>query len=394
LVATGPGQPSTAVAPTTTAVAGSSSATPTTAPPASGDAAVAPPPIEVDDPDAGVGAAPDQPPPVLPDPTAGGSGDQAVALPADPGPPDPAPVADPPPGDGVVVAGAPSGPAPPPPPPPPPPTTLPPPPPPPPPPPEVAPATATAVAEPGRVWAVAIGIDDYPGTRHDLLAARRDAVTVVDTLLGFGVPQDHILELLDEEATVAALIGAADWLAAHAGPDDVAIFFYAGHVRKFGPGTELIVAADGGWIADWYLGDALAPLIARDTWIVIAGCYGGGFDELLTPGRILTGAAPPWALAYENDDFNRSYLVEYVFERGLRQGLAGVPTVQGAAQWAIDRMAEEAPAHLLWHTDHSVELISVDGARRGPPPDPVAPPEAPTTTAPPRRPCRIPGLLC
>jgi hypothetical protein len=241
---------------------------------------------------------------------------------------------------------------------------------------------------------VAIGIDDYVGTRHDLLAARRDAITVVDSLLGFGVPQDQIVELLDGEATVAGVVGAADWLAAHAGPDDVAIFFYAGHVRQFGAGTELIVTADGGWVADWFLGQALAPMAAREAWMVIAGCFGGGFDELLAPGRILTGAASPHDLAYENDTFNRSYLVEYVFERGLRQGAAGAPTVQGAVRWAMERLAEEDPAHQLWNVDRADDLISVDGARRGPAPDPAAPPEAPTTTAPPRRPCLIPGLLC
>jgi len=49
----------------------------------------------------------------------------------------------------------------------------------------------------------------------------------------------------------------------------------------------------------------------------MAACYGGGFTELMAPGRILTAAADANSLAYENESFGRSYLDEYLIHQAL-----------------------------------------------------------------------------
>jgi hypothetical protein len=341
------------------------------------------PPIAVPDPDAGLGeAAPEVealPPPV---------GD--ASLPPDPATDAPAAVAGP--GGTSTIAGPdpdpePAAAAPPEPPtppvtePPPPPTTL----------PEVD--DAVAAADPERLWVVSIGIDDYPGERFDLSAADDDAIAVTDAFANLGVPADHMYELLNGAATVEGVLGAVDWLVEHAGADDTAVFFYAGHVREVGHDTEVLVTSEGGWIADWFLASRFDDLASDDAWFAIAGCYGGGFIELLGPGRILTAAAPDGELAYESSALGRSYMVEYLFGRAIAQR-AVVPTVQAAVAWANERLAADHPEHTLWHQDEAGHVVSLDGADRrswpidGAPPPPPPPP----TTAPPRR-CLL-GILC
>jgi hypothetical protein len=274
----------------------------------------------------------------------------------------------------------------------------------------VGPSSSSSVAlaaHPERLWVVSIGIDDYPGDRHDLRAADDDAVAVSDTFTNLGVPADHVYEILNGSATVDGILAAADWLVAHAGPADTAVFFYAGHVRQIGPGTEAIVAADGRWVSDWYLASRFVGLRSADAWFAIAGCFGGGFTELLAPGRILTGASPAGQLAYENAAFGRSYMVEYLFVRAINGRGADELTVQAAVEWANDRLAEENPDRMLFQEDDAGHAVSLDGTdRRSAPPGgnapptplgastPAQPPSAtpPPTTAPARQ-CLL-GLLC
>lgn len=353
LVATGPGPITTA----TTAAPAAAPATPLPAPAPVPEAPpapepepatpefVEPPPIDVVDPSAGVG------PPA--EALSEARLDVVVAPPPAPAPPPP-PVLLPP----LPVSAPGPGPA---------------------------PALAT---HPERIWAVVVGIDDYLGDRYDLAAAAADARTVVAGLAGLGVPGNQILELIDTRATVASVIEAVDWLVANAGPEDTVVFFYAGHLRDLGGGTEVLVTAEGAWVADWFLADRFAPLRARDAWLVIAGCYGGGFDELLAPGRILTAAAPAGALAYESTNYGRSFMVEFLVERALVRGLATEPTVQSLVAWTMAALAAEHPEHQLWHEDWAGHTVSLDGARRdepGPPPPPPAPP--------PTQPCLL-GILC
>ena len=234
-----------------------------------------------------------------------------------------------------------------------------------------------------HVWAVVVGINDYPGTSSDLRAATNDASDLVAALLRFGVPTDQVRPVYDRAASIDGVLEAIQWLVDNAGPDDTAVFLYAGHVRDLGRGTEAIVTADAGWITDWFLADQLDGLRSRDAWFVIAGCYGGGFDELLGPGRVLTAAAGPGELAYENDNYGRSYLAEFVLRRGLVQGAAGEPTVQAAVAFGAAQLEQRHPDRQIWNVDQAGHIISLDGVRRDQPVEPAPPPPEPPAPTPP-----------
>ncbi len=192
----------------------------------------------------------------------------------------------------------------------------------------------------GQVYALVIGIDDYPGSRADLGAAVADADTVDTALDGFGVPPGNRVVLRDGQARRADVVAAIQSLVQQGGPGSTLVLSYAGHVRKLGPGTEALVLADGGMISDAELAALLAPATTQRMWLLLATCYAGGFTELLAPGRVLTGAADANNLAYESRQLNASYLIHYLVREGWLQGAAG-PSVQDAYSYADASLADQ-----------------------------------------------------
>lgn len=227
----------------------------------------------------------------------------------------------------------------------------------------------------GGTWAVVIGINNYPGSGHDLRAAVADADATDHALQQAGVPADHRLVLRNGQATASAITTATEWLVAHASKDATAVFFYAGHARYVSASTQVIVGADGRTVSDAALADHLRGLRARRTWITIAACYGGGFTELLAPGRVLTAAAPAGKVAYETSALNHSYLVEYMIQRGMIEGQGGA-TVQSAFSYAKAAIARDYPNR------QPVEFeSSADGLVLGPQAGVVRPATAQPSTA-------------
>jgi hypothetical protein len=253
---------------------------------------------------------------------------------------------------------------------------------------------ATAALQPqdgtkGQVWAVVIGINDYPGDSNDLRSAVADADDMVAALHRYGVDGDHILLAEEGDATGRGILETLDWLDQQAAPEDTAVFFYAGHARKLDQTTEAVVGSDGRVVPDWMMAQHLAGLRAHDAWIVMASCYGGGFTELLQPGRVLTAAAGANDLAYESQTFGRSYLGEYLVRRGmLLDGSAG-PTAQQAFDYAQAALQQEHPDRVLTEIDESTAPVSLDGQHRDrvPPPPQPPPTSAPPTSAPPPKSC-------
>jgi hypothetical protein len=231
------------------------------------------------------------------------------------------------------------------------------------------------------VWAVVIGIDDYPGRSADLEYAVADADAIDQALAGFGVSGDRRLVLRDGQATRARVLDAMAWLVDRAGPEATAVVFFAGHVRDLGRGTQAMITAEGATITDSELAVRLGALSARHTWIVMAACYGGGFTEVLAPGRVLTAAADARSLAYENRDIGGSYLVHHMVREGWLQGLAG-PSVQEAFAYADGALAASRPDRRGVQYDSAGEPVRfgptpVRAASSAPAPSPAPPPSDP-----------------
>ena len=261
--------------------------------------------------------------------------------------------------------------------------------PPPPPPAQLPPSRYDSRTAVGGTWALVIGVNDYPGVRYDLRSAVNDANDVNEALTRLGVTSDRRMVLRDRQASADTIRAALDWLTAHAGPGSTIVLFFAGHVQRIEPGREALVGSDGGIVPDTEVAAMLDRSPAERAWITIAGCYGGGFDEVVRPGRILTAAAPSDRVAYENDGFRRSYLVEYMVRRAILT--KGISTVEGAFAWASAELERDYPERL------PVQLDAVGGeldlrvgprpASEGSPPSSPPPSSPPPSTPPPEDGC-------
>ncbi len=227
---------------------------------------------------------------------------------------------------------------------------------------ELAASQYSGVTPTGGTWALLIGINDYPGTEHDLKSAVADVNDVDAALASFGITADRRMVLRDGQASAGVVRAAFDWLTSHSGPDATMVVFYAGHVQKLGRTTEALVGSDGNAVTDGEVAALLDRSPARRAWITIAGCYGGGFDEVVKPGRILTAAAPADRLAYENTGFGRSYLVEYMVRRGMLG--RGISSVEAAYAFATQELRRDFPDRLPVQDDQR-DLVSSTSGYRG-----------------------------
>ena len=194
-----------------------------------------------------------------------------------------------------------------------------------------------------------VGIDEYAGSTPDLRAAVADADAMVTALDRLGVDTAHRSVHLDADATAAGVRAGVQWLVDRAGPEDTAVFFYAGHVR-LQRGEQVVLGSDNGTVGDNELASMLAPLRAKQTWIVMAACYGAGFTELLAPNRILTAASPADEQAFENTDLGASYLAHYLVKGALIEGNAD-SSVQAAFAWSQARIGASFPNRLMVQDD-------------------------------------------
>lgn len=249
---------------------------------------------------------------------------------------------------------------------------------PPPPPRQLAPSRYDSSTATSGTWALIIGVNDYPGAQYDLRSAVNDANEMNEALAKLGVSSGRRMVLRDGQATAATIRAALDWLTAHAGPGSTIVLFFAGHVQRVERGHVAIVGSDGGLVPDTEVAALLDRSPAERAWIAIAACYGGGFDEVVRPGRILTAAAPADRVAYENEGFGRSYLVEYMVRRAIL-GKA-ISTVEGAFSWAVAELQRDYPDRL------PVQQDALDGdfeLRLDPPPPSDPPPSDPPPSDPP-----------
>jgi hypothetical protein len=145
-----------------------------------------------------------------------------------------------------------------------------------------------------RVYAVMVGISDYPGSGNDLPLTAEDARKLQQALARQGNLASESVTLIDAQATRAGLRSAFQRVAAAAGPDDLFLFFYSGHgnqVRSQVSGTEpdgkdeTIEMVDGA-ITDDELNGMFQQVRAQTALLILDSCFSGGFarDVVSRPG--------------------------------------------------------------------------------------------------------------
>lgn len=176
---------------------------------------------------------------------------------------------------------------------------------------------STVVAH-AKVYLVAVGISDYPGTLNDLKLPTNDAKTIT-SIYSKNVELQYC-RLLDSEATTAKIVAAMNKVYANAGVNDQVVFFFSGH------------GYDGGFMAydgrlDYSkIQKAMAKSKCKNKMIFADACYAGsmrGQRKTTAGGKrkkmnvMLFLSSRDNEVSRENSRMTNGYFTTYL-QKGLR----------------------------------------------------------------------------
>ncbi len=187
----------------------------------------------------------------------------------------------------------------------------------------------------GARYAIIIGISDYAGSINDLDYCDDDAFEFKAALIadGWKTPKDHIILLIDGDATRTAILNAIDAVAGAAGVYDEVVFFYSGH----GSISNFDVDSDGekrdeciipyectvaNYIWDGDLEAKFSGCASQRMMFFFDSCYAGGMIDLAGPGRLLCMACGENQLSLESSTWQNGQFTYYFVDLGMKQGFA------------------------------------------------------------------------
>lgn len=191
-------------------------------------------------------------------------------------------------------------------------------------------------------WAVIVGVNRYQRAGNTL-GSVADAMVLRDELLARGWRSDHVLVLLNEQATGAMVREALGWLARSTDERSTVVFSMSGHIRHQG-GVSALWPTDSDYIWADELGELLGAVQARRLWASLQGCHAEGLRAtgVEGPGRLITYSSELAEKSYEDPEVGHSVLGNYLFREGLQLGWgdidgSGAVSVQEAFTWAAPR---------------------------------------------------------
>lgn len=108
-----------------------------------------------------------------------------------------------------------------------------------------------AVPSYAKTYALIIGVNNYPHstTVSNLKGAVNDAELIYQTLLDIGIPKDHLVKRINQQASKAEIKTQWGKLIARSKPKDTLIFSFAGHgtQEKDINGDEALIDAEDHW---------------------------------------------------------------------------------------------------------------------------------------------------
>lgn len=214
-----------------------------------------------------------------------------------------------------------------------------------------------------RLFALLVGIDDYPAPVRPLTGCVAD-VTAIEQLLRDWGKAENVLRLVNEDANRAAVIAALSAHLGQAGPGDTALFWYSGHgshrltTRAAGSpvddSDQTLVLFDSRTqgstdLADVELGELVTSIASRGAHVVVIldSCHSG------------SGTRDPFDAAV---GVRQTPADERVSVRPPRASF-GKRTGSDDAGWALG-----VGRHILLaasRADQTAKEISINGARRG-----------------------------
>jgi hypothetical protein len=209
---------------------------------------------------------------------------------------------------------------------------------------------AVAVGDPlsptGTVYAVVIGISDYPG--HPLGFPTADAEAFQSALTSkYNVPTGNI-QLL-EDATKPEILAAITSLGS--GPNDDVIIYFSGHGTTAPRSLHGIVAVDYGVIWSSELRVAIQGMTAKRVAVILDCCYAKGFADDLNLENVLAMMSSA-GLSWETSLFGHGIFTYWFVQKGIIGGLADNPVENRYAKPDGMIPFEEAFDYAFQHMTH------------------------------------------
>lgn len=238
--------------------------------------------------------------------------------------------------------------------------------------PDQARASQDAAEDPASArWAVLVGINEYAGRTRDNVGSRQDAEDLYRHLRDLGWYEDHIVVLLDHDATREMIKQSILWLQRKTSDASVVLVHYSGHTKQWhgrdvdGDGEvtdEAIWPHDNRFIVDSEFVWWLHKVRSRWMWVNIGACEAAGFaDEgLAREGRLLTFSSREVEKSYEDPERDNSVWGYYLVDQAMLAGHGdangdGTVTVEEAFRYAEGRApqrtarASHGPQHpVVW----------------------------------------------
>jgi hypothetical protein len=181
-----------------------------------------------------------------------------------------------------------------------------------------------------RVYAVMVGISDYPGTGNDLPLTAEDARKLQQALQRQGTLAPESVTLIDGQATRANVRAAFQRVAAAAGPNDLFLFFYSGHGNQV-RGTVSATEPDGkdetiemvdGAITDDELNQMFQQVHTQTALLVLDSCFSGGFarDVVSRPGVMGLFSSEEDLTSSVAEKFQAGGFLSHFIQTGLEGG--------------------------------------------------------------------------
>lgn len=212
-------------------------------------------------------------------------------------------------------------------------------------------ASAEAPAwQPQKTWVFAVGILSYEGARlHGWPEKGRMDEVMLDAMRKRGVPEDHIVFLKNEQATLAQLRRRLAAFVRRAGPNDTLIFYYAGHGgRDYDNAARPVYLVPYDSNASWQTKEVLDAIDSgfKGTRVLLTAdcCHSGGLAEEAArhQGRISYGtltSARSSATSTGNWTFTQCLADLYRGQAALDLDHDGAITFAEAAQYCDLKMA-------------------------------------------------------
>ena len=202
-------------------------------------------------------------------------------------------------------------------------------------------------------WALLIGINDYQGRTESNVGSKQDAQALYTYLRKLGWRADHMMLIVDLNATASHIVESIRWLASKTTSNSTVIFHYAGHENWRHSSTEKdgrdigIWAADNRMIYEKTVGTELGRVNASRMWLDFATCRAAGFDEpgMVKSGRVLTFSSPKRELSFEDPSLHHSVFGWFVIAQGIAARKAdanrdGKVSVEEAFSYAKNRVTD------------------------------------------------------